>query len=109
MNDNKLDVDEAAVIRGTKLYAEKVCGMCHGIDTKSVGGQALDLRRSAIALSPEALGTFLRSGVSAIYGMPKFPELTDEEVKSLYMYIRAGAREALGKRKPGITSGSSGL
>ena len=33
-------------------------------------------------------------------GMPRFEMLTREQVMQIYAYIRAGAREALGTRKP---------
>jgi quinohemoprotein ethanol dehydrogenase len=109
LDEKTLVIEEEAEARGAILYSKKMCLMCHGRGTRSVGAQGPDLRRSAIALSPATLGEFLRSGASAEYGMPAYPELSDDEVNSLYIFIRAGAREALGKRdfvpKPANTSG----
>ncbi|MCK9504581.1 MAG: PQQ-dependent dehydrogenase, methanol/ethanol family [Porticoccaceae bacterium] len=101
LDDDNLVIDEDAVVSGAALFGEKGCSMCHGINLKSVGAQAPDLRGSAIALSKDALGTFLRSDAAARYGMPRFSEITDDQVNSLYMYIRAGAKEALGQRESG--------
>jgi quinohemoprotein ethanol dehydrogenase len=98
LDDETLVIDEVAEGSGAILYSKKMCLMCHGRGTRSVGAQGPDLRRSGIALSPAALGEFLRSGASAEYGMPAYPELSNDDVNALYMFIRAGAREALGKR-----------
>jgi hypothetical protein len=32
--------------------------------------------------------------------MPRFDELSEGDVEDIFQYIRAGAREALGTRKP---------
>ena len=32
-------------------------------------------------------------------GMPRFEMFTDEQIRQLHAYIRAGARESLGKRQ----------
>ena len=106
LDDGKLVIDEAAVTNGAHIYATNMCAMCHGVGTITVGGQAPDLRRSGIALSPEALGGYLRSDALVQYGMPKYPEFTDEQVNALYMYIRAEARVALGKREAEPATGS---
>lgn len=107
LDDEALVIDEAAEARGALLYSKKMCLMCHGRGTRSVGAQGPDLRRSGIALSAAVLGEFLRSGASAEYGMPSYPELSDDDVNALYMYIRAGAREALGKHKSSTMPGHS--
>ena len=99
LDDEALVIDEAAVNAGISLYSEKLCILCHGRDGKTPGGQAPDLRRSAIAMSPASLGEFLKKGGSGEYGMPTYPEITDQEVNALYMLIRASARESLGKRE----------
>ncbi|MGB2376214.1 MAG: PQQ-dependent dehydrogenase, methanol/ethanol family [Luminiphilus sp.] len=100
LDDEALVIDEVAVDAGISLYDEKLCVLCHGRNAKTVGGQAPDLRRSAIAMSPASLGEFLKGGGAGEYGMPTYPEITDEEVNALYMLIRAAARESLGKREP---------
>ncbi|MGD9661564.1 MAG: PQQ-dependent dehydrogenase, methanol/ethanol family [Porticoccaceae bacterium] len=110
VDDDMLVIDEGAVAAGAATFGEKGCSMCHGINLRSVGAQAPDLRGSVIALSKDSLGAFLRSDAAARYGMPRFSEITDDEVGNLYMYIRAGAKEALGKREPGAeTEGASRL
>jgi quinohemoprotein ethanol dehydrogenase len=109
LDDEALIIDEAIAGRGALLYSKKMCLMCHGRGAKSVGAQGPDLRRSGIALKRSTLAEFLRSGASAEYGMPAYPELSDDDVDSLFMFIRAAAKEALGKRDsapmPANTSG----
>ena len=36
--------------------------------------------------------------------MPRFQQLTDEQIRQLYAYVRAKAREALGKRPKDATA-----
>ena len=65
------------------------------------------MRESAVALDRAAFGTLLRSGALDHNGMPPFPEITDEEITGLYMFIRAQAREALGKTQAPASSSTS--
>jgi quinohemoprotein ethanol dehydrogenase len=93
----QLTIDDKSVSRGAGLYAAKNCIVCHGANLVSPGSPAPDLRESAVALDREAFGTILTSGALAANGMPGFPELTRAEILDLYMFVRNGARQALGK------------
>lgn len=95
LDDPKLVIDQAAASRGAGLFLAKTCVSCHGIDLKSMGSPAPDLRESGIALDRDAFAEFLRSGAMAGYGMPAFPDLTDGELNDMFMYIRSGARNAI--------------
>lgn len=64
----------------------------------ATGTPGPDLRESAIALSLDSLSELLKSGALMERGMPRFEALTDEQIRALYAYIRAKAREALGTR-----------
>ena len=92
VDDEKLVIDDAAVAVGVDTFGAKACSMCHGADLVSAGSPAPDLRESKIALDESGLRAFLRSGALVRNGMPKFAELTDEQVHGLYMLIRAKAR-----------------
>jgi quinohemoprotein ethanol dehydrogenase len=83
-------LDPMRVQRGSTLFNLKTCGFCHGFRLDS-GGGAPDLRESAIALNFENFSTLLRTGVLS-RGMPRFDDLSDEEVTDIYQYIRQVAR-----------------
>ena len=55
--------------------------------------------RSPIPLDFGALKSVLHDGVLLQNGMPKFDKLTDVQVRQIYAYIRAKAREQLGLRQ----------
>jgi quinohemoprotein ethanol dehydrogenase len=74
------------------------CFYCHGSNLHSVG-VAPDLRESSIPLAIAGFRTVLKDGVLMKNGMPRFDKLSDDEIQQLYLYIRRGAREALGKRE----------
>jgi mono/diheme cytochrome c family protein len=74
------------------------CFYCHGSNLHSVG-VAPDLRESTVPLAIAGFRTVLKDGALMQNGMPRFDKLSDEEIQQTYMYIRRGAREALGKRK----------
>lgn len=99
LDDPALKLNEAEVAEGAALYGSN-CAMCHGMALQSSGAPAPDLRESAIALKRENLAVFLPSGAASPSGMPRFEEFSPEQIRGLHMYIRAGAREALGLRKP---------
>jgi quinohemoprotein ethanol dehydrogenase len=82
--------------------------MCHGLAASSVGAPGPDLRESGIALDFDAFSKLLRSGALEVNGMPKFDDYSPEEIRAVYMYIRAAAKKALGKHAlPTATMGSS--
>jgi quinohemoprotein ethanol dehydrogenase len=98
LDDPKLVINEADVEAGHALYS--VCGGCHGQNLYASGAPGPDLKESAIALDPELMYTIVHEGKLLERGMPKIDFYTKEQVRQIYMYIRAGARESLGLRKP---------
>jgi quinohemoprotein ethanol dehydrogenase len=61
----------------------------------SAGGPAPDLRESPIALHWESFLTVVRDGALVNKLMPRFQELSDDQLREIYMYIRSGSRQVL--------------
>jgi len=93
VDDPKLVIDEAQAAVGAALYGR--CLICHGGELVSAGTPGPDLRESSAAVDPRNFTEIVKGGALMSRGMPGFEELSDSEVRSLYMYIRAGARKAL--------------
>jgi quinohemoprotein ethanol dehydrogenase len=98
LDDPSLPLDEADVRAGHALYFQ--CAICHGLNLHSTGSPAPDLRESAIALRLESLSTLLHQGTLLSSGMPRFDTLSEEQIKQIHAYIRAGARKALAASMP---------
>ena len=87
-------LDEAGLEKGRMLSI--YCVACHGPNFQSAGTPGPDLRESKIALSEDSLWSVLNQGILMQRGMPRYEQLTRDQVHSLYLAIRASAREALG-------------
>jgi quinohemoprotein ethanol dehydrogenase len=85
-------IDAKTVEHGVAQYPR--CVLCHG-PAAVAGGLAPDLRASPIPLSRAAFTEIVRGGSLESRGMPKFPELSDEDLEGLRHYIRSWARRAL--------------
>ncbi len=83
--------DAALTARGLDVF-NKHCITCHGWQAIA-GGVGPDLRGSAVPLSPEALDSIVRGGALVGNGMPKFGEITDQEMVALRQYIRSRAAD----------------
>ena len=99
VDDPGIKIAEADIAPGHALFQAN-CMLCHGFNAVSGGGTAPDLRESRMALHPDAFKTLLRQGPLLPRGMPRFDNLTDEQIIQLHAYIRARSREALGTRQP---------
>ncbi|PEQ11137.1 PQQ-dependent dehydrogenase, methanol/ethanol family [Novosphingobium sp. PC22D] len=97
LDDPDLRISDADVAVGRALSVR--CAACHGVGFHSAGTPGPDLRESGIALDLGTFGQLLRSGALIERGMPRFDTLSDAEIRQLHAYIRAKAREALGKRE----------
>ncbi|MCB2074602.1 MAG: PQQ-dependent dehydrogenase, methanol/ethanol family [Novosphingobium sp.] len=97
VDDPELVLDEADIAAGRMLSVR--CAACHGVGFYSPGTPGPDLRESQLAVSLEDFSQVLKSGALLERGMPKFDMLSDDEIRQLHAYLRARAREALGKRK----------
>jgi quinohemoprotein ethanol dehydrogenase len=94
IDDPNLVIDPQRVQKGSGLYFASMCLACHGFVMIS-GGYAPDLRASPITLSADAFKQIVKGGALETRGMPKFDELSDDDVESLRHYIRDTARKAL--------------
>lgn len=88
-------VDPDKALKGRKVYER--CIICHGL-TGVAGGFAPDLRASQIPLSDQAFAAIVRDGALEPVGMPRFAELSDEQLEQLQHFIRERANY-----KPGFT------
>ena len=91
LDDPNIAIDPVQVEAGARLYGR--CRNCHGGDLASAGS-APDLRESAVAMSMDSLWTVVHDGALIQMGMPRFDELTREQVAQLFAFIRNGARKA---------------
>jgi quinohemoprotein ethanol dehydrogenase len=96
LDDPALKLTEADIAAGRALSVQ--CAACHGVGFQATGTPGPDLRESSIALNLNSFSALLKSGALLERGMPRFQSLSDEEIRELYAYIRAKAREVLGKR-----------
>ncbi len=79
--------DDAAARKGAKIY-ENNCSTCHGDDLQNNSGIAFDLRRLRADEHPR----FVNSVLHGKNAMPAWAgRLTDEQIESLWAYIRANA------------------
>ncbi len=66
------------------------CAVCHGTGAIA-GGTAPDLRTSPIPPSPDAFASVVHDGALVSNGMPKFGELSQQDLDALRQYIRSRA------------------
>jgi PQQ-dependent dehydrogenase (methanol/ethanol family) len=92
---------------GQALFEKNGCGGCHGAHLVASGnGRIPDLRNvpePLLRLMPQ----ILRDGVFRSAGMPRFPNISDQEVEQLQAYITDAAWDAYdaqGKSTAGLTS-----
>lgn len=84
--------NSASEERGLVVYAQR-CGVCHGFRAVAVGA-APDLRASTVPLFAEAFRPIVAQGALVANGMPKFDELTDQQLEDVRQYIRHEAAAA---------------
>ena len=97
LDDEELVLDETDVAVGRGLSV--ICMSCHGAGFRGAGAPGPDLRESAIALRLDTFSQLVKEG-RMVNGMPSYAWLSDEQIRQLHAYLRARAREALGKREP---------
>jgi quinohemoprotein ethanol dehydrogenase len=91
VDDPTFVINDALVNKGNVVFAEH-CFMCHGVAAVAAGG-APDLRKSSVPVDPVAFAQVARAGILESRGMPKFQELTDDDLLALRNYIRYEARK----------------
>ncbi len=82
-------LDAEAIEAGMWAYASH-CATCHG--SLVVGlTQAPDLRRSPLALEPDAFRAVVKDGALAALGMPGFGEFPEDKLENLRQYVLSEA------------------
>jgi quinohemoprotein ethanol dehydrogenase len=96
IDDPALIIDSERAAKGFGLYNSSGCSGCHGgrESAETLSSFAPDLRESALAMNWQAFKAVVHGGSRAAAGMPQFEELTDEEMRAIYMCIRQWARDA---------------
>ncbi len=89
--------DDALMMKGAMIVGQR-CMSCHGIFLVGAG-LAPDLRTSPAMRDEETFRQIVRSGMLSANGMPKFDELSDEELAAVRQYIRATAADLRSKGK----------
>ena len=97
----EFQVDARKAKQGEYEYSR--CTLCHGMGVVA-GGIAPDLRASPVLLSAEAFAHVVRDGSLASRGMPRFAELTDEQLDALRHFVRQTARTDLARKASATTS-----
>jgi quinohemoprotein ethanol dehydrogenase len=98
LDDPTFKIDPADAMAGQAMF-NLICAACHGLNLHSVGSPGPDLRESAIALSEQGVWAVVHEGTLLERGMPQYTTLGPDQIRQIYTYIRAGAREALGTAK----------
>jgi quinohemoprotein ethanol dehydrogenase len=98
LDDPSLQLNDADVQAGHAMF-NLACATCHGLNLKGAGGPGPDLRESSVALTEDGIWSVVHDGHLISRGMPRIAMLPKQQVKQIYEYIRAGAREALASTK----------
>lgn len=85
--------NKEAVLRGKGHFELKRCDVCHGLEAVA-GGTAPDLRGSPTILDQDLFSNIVKRGALVPRGMPRFDELSDDEVLAIRHYLLARAASA---------------
>jgi len=88
VDDPNYASDDDQIKRGATVYRR--CASCHGV-AAIAGGNAPDLRMTGIPVSADAFAAIVQGGASANAGMPKFDDLSDQQISDVREYLRAQA------------------
>ena len=72
--------------RGAVLFEEKFCVDCHGLGAESASGSIPDLR-NASAQTHDTFAAIVLGGARADKGMPRFADLTVDELEAIHAYL----------------------
>jgi len=94
VDDPAFVIDPKQATEGAEVYDNNNCVTCHGPNLKNIAAFSPDLRESDLAMSWDAFKAVVHDGAFLAFGMPRFDDLSNKDLRALYMYIRQGAREA---------------
>ncbi len=95
VDEPSLIIDDLQASAGSLLFNSS-CAGCHGAGLEATG-RSLPICENRAALSWDAFRSVVHDGALAGANMPQYDDLTEADLRALYMYIRRGAREALPK------------
>jgi quinohemoprotein ethanol dehydrogenase len=101
-DDPGLVINPNAAKIGHELFS--ACAVCHGRHARSAGSPGPDLRESVLSLDKEAFIRVVREGTLLEKGMPRYDDLTRDQVENIWMFVRREARAAklAGGKNPGV-------
>lgn len=91
VRDKDFRPDTVLASAGAEIYGRR-CLSCHGVDAKAAG-LAPDLRASSVTLDATAFESIVRTGLLVPNGMPRFEEMTEDQLHALRFYIRSEAQK----------------
>ncbi len=91
IDDPSFVIDETAAVRGRDLWLRN-CTVCHMLGGANANWP--DLRTSQMATDYDTFRHIVQKGALAQQGMPMFDDLSDQQVRDIYMSIRQYARKA---------------
>ena len=100
LNDPAFKIDEASAARGRDVWIRN-CSVCH--TPGGANANYPDLRESPLAHDFPTLRKIVHEGALSQLGMPKFDELSDRQLRDVYMAVKWYSRQAAEGKAPAET------
>ena len=94
VNTGAAPIDEKSAALGFGIYHASSCATCHGAGAMSTGAGGPDLRESTLAADYKTFRSIVAEGQLLSVGMPMFDDLSEEELRGVYDYVRQQTRLA---------------
>lgn len=85
--------DAARAQKGAMLFGGNACLVCHGWNAVG-GGAAPDLRYSPMIVDGDAFKQVVHNGALVPNGMPKFAQISDDDLDTIRFYLRTRSKQA---------------
>jgi len=89
----------AVAAAGAAVFGRNQCSLCHASGLQISGQGRIPDLRAITAEQLDAMPSILRQGVLMPLGMPRFPNISDDEIKQLQAYIEMRAWEDYDKQQ----------
>ena len=93
-----ITINASLADEGMGLYHGAPCGVCHGGKVNNSGAAAPDLREAYSVTDFETFRAMTQDGLLVENGMPQFDDLTVDEVRAIYEYVRQETKKAYDAR-----------
>ena len=94
IDDPSFTIDPKRVQAGNGVAFREMCVGCHGA-VLIASSYAPDLRASPIPLSTDAFRDVVKGGSRLSRGMPRYADISDDDLESLRHFIRQRARDTM--------------